>query len=813
MENIMRKISIFTIIVLILSFSYSTNIYGSSSWDIIDTKSTEIIGINEIQQDFNIANALTCHKITFQCDANKCFVSMNAITESKHNDDYTYVTTVYYYDSNLELIYKKSFNEIAKNKNNLWEFYTYLEELDGYRTSDICYYNVSVDIQINPLIKTTPSLEVKYKSYDYVIDKYDVSIVVNKDNTFDITESIVAKFKVPKHGIYRRIPLENNVIRLDGTTSVNHPKITNVSVNNNYTASKTNKRYELKIGSPDITSRGSQSYTIKYKYDLGNDPLENCDELYFNIIGNEWDTAIGNITFSISMPEKFDPSKLGFSSGLVGATDNEKIEYNINGNTIVGKYNGILDVGEGITVRCELPEGYFEVKEEFPFFYFMYIIPIIGLIITIILKLDSLHKEKVVETVEFYPPDNLNSLDAAFMYRGMARGKDVTSLLIYLANKGYIEIIDKGVEDNNRSSKFTIRKLKDYDGDNDNEKLFMMGLFKDGRIEVTDKMLSKDFYKTTKRILVDANSNANLELIFKKVPIWKLCVIVLLMIISFVAVISIPVMKYGQYFNSVVTVVSISVLMISTSIGLIIGRQIQNKLKLLTINTLMLLALPVLALIYNSAILFACFLMVGSIVSYRTQQLTTIWKKKHSIYDWINLVIVMCMTFLFLSSTTMVGECIMTDTVYLGGFVTGLICFLLMAALLNIGPRRTPYGNKILGKLKGFRNFLKMAEKEELEAMVAKDPTYFYKILPYTYVLDISDKWIKKFEKISLQAPSWYSSNSAFSAPKFKTFMKSNILPTGKERSSSPFRSGSSGGSSGGGRSGGGSGGGGGSSW
>ena len=35
------------------------------------------------------------------------------------------------------------------------------------------------------------------------------------------------------------------------------------------------------------------------------------------------------------------------------------------------------------------------------------------------------------------------------------------------------------------------------------------------------------------------------------------------------------------------------------------------------------------------------------------------------------------------------------------------------------------------------------------------DKNHCYDILPYTYVLDVSDVWIKKFETITLQAPSW----------------------------------------------------------
>ena len=117
----------------------------------------------------------------------------------------------------------------------------------------------------------------------------------------------------------------------------------------------------------------------------------------------------------------------------------------------------------------------------------------------------------------------------------------------------------------------------------------------------------------------------------------------------------------------------------------------------------------------------------------------------------------------------------------------------------------------MLGKLKGFKNFLETAEKEKLEAMVMQDPTYFYKILPYTYVLGVSDKWIKKFEMISIQEPSWYDSTNPFDMVSFGSFINSTMSSAQNVMSSSPSSNSSS--SSGGGSSGGGSGGGGGGSW
>ena len=76
----------------------------------------------------------------------------------------------------------------------------------------------------------------------------------------------------------------------------------------------------------------------------------------------------------------------------------------------------------------------------------MFFVPIIFLVISILLWYIFGRDDQIIETIEFYPPEGLNSLDVGFLYKGRAENKDVTSLLIYLANKGYLEISNKKIE-------------------------------------------------------------------------------------------------------------------------------------------------------------------------------------------------------------------------------------------------------------------------------------------------------------------------------------------------------------------------------
>ena len=71
----------------------------------------------------------------------------------------------------------------------------------------------------------------------------------------------------------------------------------------------------------------------------------------------------------------------------------------------------------------------------------------------------------------------------------------------------------------------------------------------------------------------------------------------------------------------------------------------------------------------------------------------------------------------------------------------------LLAALMG---RKTDYAEDVNAKIKGFKDYLLTVEKEKLEMLVEENPNYFYEILPYTYILNISRKWIKKFEDIPI---------------------------------------------------------------
>ena len=787
MKKIIKEVSLFIVIVLSLLFINSANVQAIS-------KQTTYVNINDMSS-LEVGN-LYFTNLSFNdysSTSTKAFGLTGSI-ENNTNAEIKYTSMVYYYDASYNLVALWQNYGFAIAGTSDFNQMSNLNILGSHNTGEISYYSLLVNVpDTNTSGSTstnlTPSKSSLYKSYNYVIDKYDINIVVNENNTFDITENITAYFNVAKHGIFRTIPLKNTITRLDGTTSTNHTQVTNVSVDNDYTVSRENGNYKLQIGSANKTTTGEQKYVIKYTYNLGKDPIKSYDELYYNIIGNEWDTVIGHITFTITMPKEFDSSKLGFSSGTAGSTNNSKVKYSVSGNKITGSYDGILGVGEALTVRCELPEGYFvgaglniNIMD-----YFIYLIPVIFLAISIFLWYKFGRDDQVVETVEFYPPQGFNSLEVGFLYKGKAENQDVTSLLIYLANLGYIKITETEEKALFFKSKgFKITKLKEYDGNNINEQIFLNGLFAKSKaailmsgennnqeianktVEVTSADLYDSFYVTMNRILSNINTKENKEKIFEKSASSKKKIIISMMIATYCLITIIPLFASGQIANLLFA-------LLFPGIG---------------------------------------FTVLFKLVFGETQTIYSNGKAIHSALATKVFGLVWGLGFGGIPWALMVLPSLKQDSAYLIGYIIGLACVLGMVICLRYLPKRTAYGNEILGKLKGFKNFLETAEKDQLEAMVMQDPTYFYNILPYTYVLGVSDKWIKKFETISMMAPTWYDSPNAFDMVTFGTFMNSTMVSAQSVMSSSPSSdSGSSGGSSGGGSSGGGSGGGGGGSW
>lgn len=86
-------------------------------------------------------------------------------------------------------------------------------------------------------------------------------------------------------------------------------------------------------------------------------------------------------------------------------------------------------------------------------------------------------------------------------------------------------------------------------------------------------------------------------------------------------------------------------------------------------------------------------------------------------------------------------EPIMEIYILLG--VASFVC-LFSYILCPLMEMRNKEGRKMLGRILGLKKYIELAEKDKMDVLVKEDPKLFYKVLPYAYVLNVSDEWIEK---------------------------------------------------------------------
>lgn len=595
----------------------------------------------------------------------------------------------------------------------------------------------------------------------FVIDHYQVDIDVMENNSYDIVETIDVNFQTDRHGIYREIPL-----RFDDMQVI----ISNISVPGHETSiEKLRDKVNIRIGSADSTVSGKVTYSISYTYDVGADNLGDMDEFYHNIIGDQWDTTITSADFRINMPKAFDESRVNFTSGDSGSTDNSNVEWKINGNTISGRILSPLSNYQALTAAVPLPEGYWvgakihRAQGWLLFMIFGYPLYIAVIILAFLFWYKKGRDNKLFPSVEFDPPEGMNPSEIGYIIDGSVDSKDVTSLILYWADRGHLEIEEETTgKAMFKKKKLHLIKLKDLDADAKSyekrvfKKLFNLG---DGTRVSTDDLTNK-FYSTVSEAKLDIKKS------FTDNP----------------------------------------------------ERAIYEKgKKLFTALTGLFAALPIIMVLMEGfmaftgeggfaalfAIPFSLFLIIPTMVlaSAITGQ-----------GDGVKGKIIFAILFGGFSFAFFAMFTVLAGGVPIYKYIAAVASEIIVSIFVTIMSKRTEYGDRILEKTLGFKEFIKEAEKDKLEAMFESNPSYFYNLLPYAMVLNLSDKWSSHFEGMAIQPPTWYRGYhyTTFSTAAFASSLNGNFKTLNSSMTSSPSSSGSS---SSGGSSGGGSGGGGGGSW
>ncbi|GAA0235939.1 DUF2207 family protein [Metaclostridioides mangenotii] len=609
---------------------------------------------------------------------------------------------------------------------------------------------------------TTTSNVFAYESFQ--MNSYDVVMDIEEDGVIHVKESINMSFFVPSHGLYSEIPIQYKMDFGNGEKNYVFP-VKNINVEDHkYSVEYGQESVVIKAGNPDYEFTGKESYVLTYDIYTRDLDLDGLQMLYMNIIPTNIDAHIYNVSFAINMPKKFDTSKINFTSGKYGNenTGNNNVTYHVEGNTIYGAYNKFLSPYEGITIKVNLEDGYFNYPESSgSTTVAMIILGALGaLLLLYYIKKGKINK--VIPIVSFEPPKGLNSAEIGYVIDGTANNEDTTSLVIEWATKGYLNIHEKG------KNSFELEKIKDADNQLEQyeQMLFNKILYKD-RVSFEDlkkKNIGEEFQATAAKIAGKFALQDNR--IFAGTS---------------------GLLKFLAF------ILSLSVIAITSFLN--------NYQTYLIVSSALFMA-GLISIFFT--IVFIPWLFIGK---YRYKMKKGKIALLYISLGLINLfiLIVYCLRFVELSSTS-----------------TAISLFvILICIIILVSPtKRSAKGHVWLEEILGFKDFIKYAEKDRLELLVQEDPTYFYHVLPYAYVLGVSNVWAKKFEQLSIPKPTWYhgSNYDTFSSvlwiSSFNRSMgslRTTTVPIVKQGSSHGGFG--NGGSSGGGFSGGGFGGGGRGSW
>ncbi|MDO5293200.1 MAG: DUF2207 domain-containing protein [bacterium] len=644
----------------------------------------------------------------------------------------------------------------------------------GYYITLAVFVLISCAIVLGGLfVKQAEKKEELEKDSAMTTRNYRTEIEVGMDNTYLVTEKISVSFNEQRHGIYRYIPYR-------GYTNDHKPVYASIKMlhsNEPYETDKENGNVIYQFGDEDTTKTGFD-YNFSYQYTPKLD--EQFNTAMYNLFPTGWKTEIPEgSSFQITFPKSFDHSQLQLYYGAYGETKDASniLELSWEGNVLSGTLKEPLKAFEGISFFATMPEGYFVNTKTTAGLKQLVMILSIAFGVVIIVLFFGFGIDKKIKPVTLYrAPDGIDSALAGYLVDGDIDTKDIMSLVLYLASKGYLNI---KIEDKTTSF-IKVRELDQYLPEYC--KTIFDGIFDKAAIgeEVEVSSLQYKFAEKMEKAKVQLKD-------YVKKGEWGGVYThssIAFRIIGAVLAIA------GVIIYAVSTAVTstMSGFLIATTIGMVI--YYVTGLILLCYaadkwyamereKSLTLVRLGVFAVLFG-------FISYGILFINDAA--------KHQVMDFR-------LPFLIMAAVTLIE--------------TACIVFL---------RKRTKKTAMSMNELIGFREYIEGQKLTERKQIIEANPDLFYDVLPYAYVFGLSDAWLNSLNGIEMERPDWiYDARTGHTAYHNFDMMLVFLLLNDRMRTatttftsidtSSQTGAGGFGGGSSGGFSGGGFGGGGGGSW
>jgi hypothetical protein len=210
------------------------------------------------------------------------------------------------------------------------------------------------------LALTTKNVLAQENRGGFVIDNFQVDILVKQNSIIEVNEKIEVNFSERRHGIFRDIPVEYK----NDTGFDFNLKLSNISIEDEqgksyqFEVSNYGNNKRIKIGNPNLEVVGKQIYNIKYEIKKGIRYFEDHDELYWNPIGTGWTTSIEKSSSQVSLEKEVDYME-NSSYCYTGSFGSKETDCLIEEgeNRVLFTANNQLNSNEGMTIVLSFPKG------------------------------------------------------------------------------------------------------------------------------------------------------------------------------------------------------------------------------------------------------------------------------------------------------------------------------------------------------------------------------------------------------------------------------------------------------------------------
>ena len=566
---------------------------------------------------------------------------------------------------------------------------------------------------------------------DYEIDSLAVNVLVGRNAVNSITESYVFNYQGPHHGFYRYIPVE-----YDTGDVRRNVKISDIRCSETFETEGEDGFLVLKIGSASTVHTGLTPYDLSYNYDIGADTNEGYDEFYFNLIGDGWEVPVRNASFSVEIPCSASEAQIWVTRGRYGSTDQVQFSVTDNGLSITVSGNAEnIRAGEALTIRVQLPENWYQGAREAwdrtgPFKSFLgYFIAILCAVASGLVWMFFGRDKVPVILARFEAPEGMTPLLVGYVADGQVDDKDVTSMLYYWADAGYMTIAEP------KTNRFEFTKLKDLPAKTPaHEKKLFDSLFSRGDTVTMRDLEKSNFAQSVQSVKSDVKAYFRKERSLENPKTKNLSALV-----SLLSVVPLVVFLAGTYLEEY------------------------------TAGYAAFFVVPSVAF---------CFLN-GFFISYTVKRWYIIKSRIFAVTRCLipSVLFILLMRF---------ANAFFGITSSMALLVTCTLCSSAVSWFAQITVRRSEYADKLLEQILGYREFIEKVSVDELKMMIKENPQYYYKVLSYAIVLGLEETWAKKFESITIPAPSWYVGDQVVNAYFFSRMsmrmnntFRSTVIPGG----------------------------------